>query len=142
MAPAAFCYRDSTLLLLSHCSVHHNIRSYLRHAAAGRCDAVQVEAAKALVVGRHLTLALQDVDLNRGLVVRGGGEDLALLGRIVVLRSMSFVNTPPRVSMPRDSGVTSSRRMPSQISERASFVAPGNDEVDPNVSGSDNFDFG
>ena len=29
-----------------------------------------------------------------------------------------------------------------QISERASFVAPGNDEVDPNVSGSDNFDFG
>jgi len=29
---------------------------------------------------------------------------------IVVLRSISFVKTPPSVSMPRDSGVTSSRR--------------------------------
>jgi hypothetical protein len=29
----------------------------------------------------HLALALQDVDLDGGLVVRGGGEDLALLGR-------------------------------------------------------------
>ncbi len=28
----------------------------------------------------HITLALQDVDLNAGLVVSGGGEDLALLG--------------------------------------------------------------
>ena len=28
----------------------------------------------------HLALALEDVDLNRGLVVSGGGEDLALLG--------------------------------------------------------------
>ena len=39
-----------------------------------------MEAAEALVVSRHLALALQDVDLNGGLVVSGGGEDLALLG--------------------------------------------------------------
>ena len=44
-------------------------------------DAVQMEAAEALVVLRHLALALQDVDLNGGLVVRGGGEHLALAGR-------------------------------------------------------------
>ena len=40
-----------------------------------------MEAAEALVVLRHLALALQDVDLNGGLVVRGGGEHLALAGR-------------------------------------------------------------
>ena len=53
----------------------------LRHAAAGRGDAVELEAAEALVVSGHLTLALQDVDLNGGLVVGRGGEHLALLGR-------------------------------------------------------------
>ena len=52
----------------------------LRNAAAGRGDAVQVEAAQALVVSGHLALALEDIDLNGGLVVRGGGEDLALAG--------------------------------------------------------------
>ena len=49
------------------------------HAAAGRGDAVQVEAAQGLVGGGHLPLALKDVDLHAGLVVGGGGEDLALL---------------------------------------------------------------
>ena len=53
----------------------------LRHTAAGRGNAVQVEAAEALVVSCHLTLALQDIDFDRGLVVRGGREDLALAGR-------------------------------------------------------------
>jgi hypothetical protein len=72
-----------------------------------------VEAPERLVVLRHLALALQDVYLDRRLIVGGGGEDLALLGRIVVLRSMSFVKTPPSVSIPRDSGVTSRSRMPS-----------------------------
>ena len=52
----------------------------LRHAAAGGSNAVQVEAAQGLVVLSHLTLALQHVDLNGGLVVGGGGEHLALLG--------------------------------------------------------------
>ena len=53
----------------------------LRHTAAGRSNAVQMEAAEALVVSRHLTLTLQDVDFDGSLVVRGGGEDLALAGR-------------------------------------------------------------
>ena len=46
----------------------------LRHATAGRSDAVQMEAAQALVGGSHFTLALQDVDLHGGLVIGGGGE--------------------------------------------------------------------
>ena len=39
-----------------------------------------MEDAEALVVPCELTLALQDVDLNRGLVVRSSREDLALVG--------------------------------------------------------------
>ena len=46
----------------------------LRNAAACRGDAVQMEAAEALVVSGHLALALQDVDLNGGLVVGCGGD--------------------------------------------------------------------
>ena len=44
-------------------------------------DAVEVELAERAVVAGHLALALQHVDLHRGLVVGGGGEDLALPGR-------------------------------------------------------------
>ena len=40
-----------------------------------------MEDAEALVVAGKLTLALQDIDLNRGLVIRSSGEDLALVGR-------------------------------------------------------------
>ena len=45
---------------------------------------------------------------------------------IVVLRSMSFVNTPPFVSMPSDSGVTSSRStsLTSPLSTPAWMAAP------------------
>src|SRR5699024_10416738 len=52
----------------------------LGHAAGRRCDAVQGEHAQALVVAGKLTLALKDVDLDGGLVVGRGGEDLALVG--------------------------------------------------------------
>src|SRR6266513_2264178 len=44
-------------------------------------DAGQLEHAELLVVGRDLTLALEDLDLHRRLVVLGGGEDLRALGR-------------------------------------------------------------
>ena len=53
----------------------------LRGAAACGKDAVEVEDAEGLVVFREFTLALKDVDFDGSLVVRGGGEDLALLGR-------------------------------------------------------------
>ena len=53
----------------------------LGHASAGRGDAVQLKPAEGLVVGGHLTLALEDMDIHRGLVVGCGGEDLALLNR-------------------------------------------------------------
>ena len=41
----------------------------------------ELELADGPVVLRHLPLALQHVDLDRGLVVLGGREDLRLLGR-------------------------------------------------------------
>ena len=53
----------------------------LRHTTGSRSDAIQMEDAEALVVAGELTLALQDIDLNRGLVIRSSGEDLALVGR-------------------------------------------------------------
>ena len=65
---------------------------------------VSWEAAEGLVVGSHLALALQHVDLDGGLAVRGGEKICVCLTGMVVLRSMSLVNTPPIVSMPRDSG--------------------------------------
>ena len=80
----------------------------LRHAARRRRDADQVELAEQLVVRRHRALALEDPDGHRGLVVVGGREDLALLGRDGGVALDQRVNTPPRVSMPSVSGVTSS----------------------------------
>ncbi len=41
----------------------------LRNTARRRSDAVEDEAAKALVVGSKLALTLQDVDLDLGLAV-------------------------------------------------------------------------
>src|SRR5207302_1971991 len=49
--------------------------------------------------------------LAPGTHVFGRDVDDAIGVGIVVLRSMSLVKTPPSVSMPRDSGVTSSSRM-------------------------------
>ena len=53
----------------------------LRDAARRRRDAGELELAQRLVVGRHLALALQDVDLHARLVVLRGREDLGLAGR-------------------------------------------------------------
>src|SRR5207237_262172 len=48
----------------------------LRNAAWRRRDAVEDEAREALVVGRELALALDDVDLDLRLTVARRGEDL------------------------------------------------------------------
>jgi hypothetical protein len=53
----------------------------LRHAARRRGDAFEVEFAEALVARRQFTLALEDLDRHRRLVVVGGREDLRVLGR-------------------------------------------------------------
>src|SRR5260370_1018088 len=52
----------------------------LRHAARSRRNPGELEFPDRPVVGRHLALALQHVDLDRGLGVLGGREDLRLLG--------------------------------------------------------------
>src|SRR5689334_4368704 len=54
-----------------------------RHASRRRRDAAQFELAALLVVRRNLALALEDADRNRGLVVLGRREGLALLGRYI-----------------------------------------------------------
>ena len=82
----------------------------LRHAAGRGSDAGQLEAAQRLIVGSHLALALQHVNLNswsgrrqrwrRSATFRSGWR---CCGR------SDWVNTPPIVSMPRLSGVTSIR---------------------------------
>ena len=53
----------------------------LRDAARGGGDAHQVELAEGAVVPGHRALPLQDVDLDGGLAVGRGREDLGLLGR-------------------------------------------------------------
>ena len=53
----------------------------LRHAPRRRRDADELELAERLVVRRHLRLALEDVDLDRRLVVLGRRERLRLPGR-------------------------------------------------------------
>ena len=50
----------------------------LGHTTRCRLDAVEAEVAQQLVVGKHLTLALADADVDRGLVVRSGGKVLGL----------------------------------------------------------------
>jgi len=54
------------------------------------------------VVPAILRSPWQDVDFYRGLVVRGRAENLVLRVGIVVFRSISTVNTPPRVSIPNE----------------------------------------
>ena len=47
----------------------------LGHATRRRRNALQPEATQGHIVSCHRSLALQHVDVNRGLVVFGGGED-------------------------------------------------------------------
>ena len=51
----------------------------LRHAPRSRWNSGELEFADRAVVARHLTLALQHVDLDRRLVIVRGGKGLALL---------------------------------------------------------------
>ena len=54
---------------------------HLGHTPGGRGDADQVELAQELVVVGHRPLTLEHPDGHGGLVVLGGGEGLAALGR-------------------------------------------------------------
>src|SRR5271169_1904637 len=64
-------------------AIRIDVESYLdlRHTARRRGDTDQVELAEQFVVRRHLALALEDADRDRGLIVLGSRESLALLGR-------------------------------------------------------------
>ena len=81
----------------------------LRHAARRRRDVGQVEPAQRLVVARRARArpAARGWSPRSGCRRRSRTPVDALVG-IVVFFSMSLVITPPSVSMPSDSGVTSS----------------------------------
>src|SRR3972149_4827180 len=49
---------------------------HLRHAARGWGNSGELEFADGAIVDGHLALALEHMDLHRGLVVLGGGEHL------------------------------------------------------------------
>ena len=92
---------------------------------------VEVELAERAVVARHRALALEHVDLD----ARSGCRPPSRRSRsccvgIVVLRAISVVITPPSVSMPSDSGVTSSssRSFTSPASTPAWIAAPIGDD--------------
>mmetsp|Transcript_34800 Transcript_34800/g.84091 ORF Transcript_34800/g.84091 Transcript_34800/m.84091 type:complete len:143 (+) Transcript_34800:455-883(+) len=51
----------------------------LGHTARGRRDASKVELAQILVIRRHFTLSLHDLELHLRLVVHGRGESLLFL---------------------------------------------------------------
>ena len=73
----------------------------------GRAECHQYKPTDGAVVFGHTALSLQNMYLYRGLVIGRSRKTSLFLEGMVVLLSMSLVNTPPRVSIPRLSGVTS-----------------------------------
>src|SRR3712207_8493955 len=76
-----FFFNDTATTEIYTLSLHDALPIYfdLRRAARGRRDADQLEAAERAVVARDVALALEDVNLDRGLVVHDGRERLRLL---------------------------------------------------------------
>ena len=110
----------------------------LRNAARRRRNAEQLELGERLVVLGHLALALQHVHLDERLVVDRRREDLCpRVGMVVLLRN-DRVNTPPAVSTPSDSGVTSSSstsctapfKMPAWIAAPTATTSSGSTRFD------------
>jgi len=66
---------------------------------AGPGNVRKMELANRLVIARQRPFALQHVDFNTRLIVRGVEKISDFRVGMVVLRSMSLVNTPPSVSM-------------------------------------------
>ena len=86
-----------------------------------------MESPESAVVPCHRPLTLQDVYLDARLVVGRGRKDLSrFFVGMVVLRAISVVITPPSVSTPKDSGVTSnsSTSFPSPASTPPCTAAP------------------
>ncbi len=89
-----------------------NVDLDLRHAARGGGDAGEVEPARACGCPRRTRARPAGRGSSRSVWLSAAVEKVSfLLVGMVVLRSMSLVITPPSVSTPSDSGVTSSRRM-------------------------------
>ena len=75
--PVALSFADTLRMPLASMS---NVTSICGTPRGAGGMPVEVEPAERAVVARHLALALEDVDLDRGLVVGRGREDLRLCG--------------------------------------------------------------
>ena len=66
-----------------HDAVRVNIKGNLdlRNASPCRRDSIQTELSKRLVIAGKLSLTLYNMNVDSSLIIRRGGEDLALLGR-------------------------------------------------------------
>ena len=73
----------------------------LRHAAWCRRNADEFEFCEAAVGTRDLAFALQNVDLDRLLVIDDGRKRHRILERNGRVARISLTNKPPRVSSPR-----------------------------------------
>jgi len=62
-------------------------------------------------MGRDFAFALKNVDFNHGLAIGRGGEDPGLGYGNLRVAFDKLVNTPPTVSIPKDSEVTSRSTM-------------------------------
>ena len=88
-------------------------------APGRRRDADQLEVAQQLVAVGHLALALEDLDVDLGLAVVGGGEHLERRVGMVVLRSMSLVITAAGLDAERQRGRCSRMSLTSPLSTPA-----------------------
>lgn len=89
-------------------------------------DAGQLELSQQLVVSGHLPLALVDLlHLHLGLAISGGGNTWDFLVGMVFLL-ISLVNTPLRVSMPRDRGHVQQKDISHVTSETPPWIAAPN----------------
>ena len=64
-------------------TIRIDIESYfdLRNSTGCRCDTIESEVTKGLIILSELSLTLENMDINCGLVIVCSGEYLALLGR-------------------------------------------------------------
>src|SRR5581483_163689 len=83
----------------------------LRNTTGRWRNAYQFELTQTPIARGDFAFALQDMNFDRRLVINHGRKRQAVAQGIVELRSIIFVNNPPRVSKPRLSGSTSSSTM-------------------------------
>ena len=105
--------------------IHQKFNFNLRYASGHRRKSRELKIGKQSTVLGHLTLALQhtqcDVDLTVFLV-----ENISVAAlRTELLRMMSLATPPPRVSIPKDNGMTSNNSSPGLVPAKIAALHRG-----------------